>query len=160
MACQKCIDQGKQKTIHFTRCGRWETRIYCKHSYARAKLNKQETGYVLSKHEASKQKSLRRKTPAWSRIYHYSTEMDDFILATYNPKGRLFRGQGTMRKMVEAFDEKFGRKGTRPNQLIGRYHRLQRWALLDKSEALKPVGERHTPSLPVLKFMQFDGSGV
>ena len=149
MACERCFKEGRHKVIHFERCGRWETRIYCEHTYQRAKLDKTQTHHVVAEG-----KIRRRPTKNADRIA-YSSEMDQFILARYGSKGRWVRtefyGTGQMKKLAAEFGEQFGIVNVRPNQLIGRWNRLR------KLEEAEPVGEeevRGIPSLPILKFMQ------
>jgi hypothetical protein len=153
MACKKCEREGKTKTIHFERCGRWETRIFCEHTYACGKLSRNEVHHEISRHEAGKIQKRIKRTYRGPRL-EYTEAMDNFIRANYVTDGRLFRGQGLMKKLAKEFDQKFGTKGTRPNQLIGR------WTRLHKGDERRTVlGQvRGVPSLPVLKFMQDAGS--
>ena len=153
MACEKCEQADKApKTIHFQRCGRWETRVYCEHTYKREKLNARETGHGQGRYDEPKIR--RRPTKNADRI-KYSREMDQFILARYNSKGRWVRtefyGTNQMKKLAAEFGEKFGVANVRPNQLIGRWNRLQK---LDEVEPQHEDRERQVPSLPALKFMQ------
>jgi hypothetical protein len=150
MACQKCIDQGKQKIIHFARCGRWDTRIYCKHTYTRGKLSENETHHVLSRHEVDPIKKGSREAPEFKRVKHSYTEAEDkFILANYTDCRHRspHRGMYRMQKMLDEYNRVFGRRPT-PNQMVGRYNRLIRMEL-EKAEQI-----RGTPSLPVLSFMR------
>ena len=152
MACERCFKEGRHKVIHFERCGRWESRIFCEHTYKRARLDKKEIG-----HEESKTKIRRRPTKNADRI-KYLPEMDQFILARYGSKGRWVRtasyGKGEMKLLAEAFSEKFAIANVRPNQLIGRWNRLRNWERerLEREATQRPaVG---IPSLPVLRFLQ------
>jgi hypothetical protein len=153
MACQRCIEAGRQKTVHYARCGRWETRVFCEHTYKREKLNSRETGHGQGRYG---DKIRRRPTKNCDRV-KYTHEMDDFILARYSSKGRWVRtefyGTGQMKKLAAEFGERFGIPTARPNQLIGRWNRLVK-RLRAAAEEARPV-----PSLPVLKFMQDECGG-
>ena len=154
MACEKCEQAGKTpKTIHFQRCGRWETRVYCEHTYKREKLNARETGHGEGRYD--ERKIRRRPTKNADRI-KYSLEMDRFILARYGSKGRWVRtnfyGTGQMKRLAAEFGEKFGIANVRPNQIIGRWNRLQN--LLESQWGEEMHEPERVPSLPVLKFMQ------
>jgi hypothetical protein len=139
VACQKCIDEGKQKIIHFTRCGRWDTRIYCAHTYTRGKLNGNETHHVLSGQDKKQNKTIK---------HAYSEAEDQFIIRNYSDhRNRLLcRGEGRMQKMLDEYNRVFGRRPT-ANQMVGRYNRLLQMAK-ERAEQIRP-----TPSLPVLRFM-------
>ena len=158
MACERCVKEGRQKTIHFQRCGRWETRVMCEHTYTRAGIRANNKGFGQRErltHVVSDERRIRRRPTKNADRIIYSAEMDQFILARYNSKGRWVRtefyGTGQMKKLAAEFGEKFGIANVRPNQLIGRWNRLQR---LDEVEPQHEEQERGVPSLPVLKFMQ------
>ena len=106
-------------------------------------------------HVVSDERQIRRRPTKNADRIIYSAEMDQFILARYNSKGRWVRtefyGTGQMKKLAAEFGEKFGIANVRPNQLIGRWNRLQR---LDEVEARTRGTRAGVPSLPVLKFMQ------
>lgn len=149
MACEKCISAGKTKIISFERCGRWETRIYCDHSYKEAKLSKAETTHVISRHEAGKAKKQARRSPVMSgrAKINYTEDMDRFIALNYSGKrGRNSYGTGYMKTLRKGFTEKFGVPVT-ASQIIGRWNRI-------KEIYGGKLVERSVPSLPVLKFMQ------
>jgi hypothetical protein len=154
MACEKCEREGKTKIIHFQRGGRWDTRVFCAHTYTQGKLNKAETNHVISRHQVAPIKSASRPKSADRRIKHtYSAEEDRFIIANYvTAEFGNHRGEGQMKKMRLAFEERFGWRPS-ANQMVGRYTRLNR----DRPEIVEQV--RGVPSLPVLKFMQGDGMG-
>jgi hypothetical protein len=143
MACQKCIEAGQTKTVHFARCGRWDTRVCCKHSYTRGKLNKKQTGHVIS------EKAIRRKGTPFAQRMIYTPEMDDFILRNYasSKTHDITRGTGQMKRLAKAFANKFKIEHMTPNRIIGRWGRLKR-------AERERLHNRHEPSLPVLKFMQ------
>jgi hypothetical protein len=169
MACEKCINEGKIKIIHFARCGRWDTRIYCEHTYTRGKLianegsaetyhggnERKEVRHVLSRHQVAPiKKGSRQKCPDRRLKHDYTAEEDKFILANYSTKSNRYnhKGEGLMKKMLAAFEEEFGWRPT-PNQMVGRYNRLRN--LKPDHKPLENVAEtRAVPSLPVLKFMQ------
>lgn len=155
MCCEKCEHEGKAKTIHFERCGRWETRVFCDHTYKRARLNKTQLGHI-SAAEARKTtvKGRRVKRVFAGPKQSYSADMDKFLLVNYS-NNRAHRGQGVMRDLCALFDAKFGTTGTRPNQLIGRWCRLMK---LEEARILSQP--RGVPSLPVLKFMRDAGAGA
>jgi hypothetical protein len=143
MGC-RCKEEGKAKTIHFTRCGRWETRVYCQHTYKHQRLNARQTGHGRGRYDEQK---IRRKQSGLPRRA-YTLEQDRFILANYKPGHQhKHRGAHIMQKMTERFAELFGIQAT-PNMLIGRYHRL----LHEHPDVVEQ--ERPTPSLPRLKFME------
>jgi hypothetical protein len=171
MACEKCKQAGQTKVIHFARCGRWDTRVYCKHSYTRGKLidnegtaqtyahgdERKEVRHVLSRHDVAPLKTSTRSPPETKRTKHpYSEAEDKFILTHYTamPESRNHRGEGVMKKMLTEFAEVFGWLPT-TNQVVGRYNRLcglkQDRKPMEKTEKLEEV--RGVPSLPVLKFM-------
>ena len=153
MAC-RCREEGKAKTIHFQRCGRWETRVMCEHTYQRAGLRSHNPRFGQRDHLAhvvkDERRIKRRPTKGCNKV-KYTDEMDKFILARYGSKGRWVRtekhGQGEMKALAKEFGEQFGLVNVTPNKVIGRWNRLK------KLEAAKPV-ERGIPSLPTLSFMR------
>lgn len=155
MAC-RCSEEGRQKTIHFQRCGRWETRVYCEHTYQRAGLRSHNPRFGQREHLAhvvKDERRIRRRPTKGCNKIKYTDEMDAFIQARYGSKGRWVRtekyGKGEMKLLAKAFAEKFGLVNVTPNKVIGRWNRLK------KLEVAKPVvpGERGIPSLPALKFL-------
>ena len=78
-----------------------------------------------------------------------TTTMDQWIVRNYHPSNRhdWAYGSGQMKKMVKAFDAEFSTRGTRPNQIIGRWNRLRK-------DGVVPKQVRQVPSLPRLKFME------
>ena len=145
MACERCTKEGKQKIIHFQRCGRWETRIFCEHTYKRASIqsNNKEFGERGRLRHVVTERIKRKPTPHGRQVY--TAEMDAFILANYNPSHKW--GKHVNERMAKEFVEKFKIPATL-NALVGRHHRLIEMG----EEKAEPV--RGVPSLPVLKFMQ------
>jgi hypothetical protein len=170
MACERCKREGKTKIIHFERCGRWDTRVYCAHTYARGKLidnegtnGRKEVRHVLSRHGVDPVKKNGRPMPEGTKVKHdYSSEEDNFILSNYSAEENrhCYRGLGLMKIMRQNFAEQFGWLPT-ANQIVGRYNRLTggkgRALPPEREEEEAPI-ERGVPSLPVLKFMQDAGS--
>lgn len=147
MGCEKCIAAGKQKTIHFERCGRWDTRIYCEHTYKKARLtahNKEFGERKRIRHVVTE--GIKRKPTPYAARRAYTAEMDAFILTNYIPRHKW--GAEVNRKMAREFMAKFNIPVT-VNALIGRHHRLMQL----EEERIEKM-PRQVPSLPVLKFMQ------
>ena len=164
MACEKCEQAGKApKIIHFQRCGRWETRVFCEHTYQRAGLRSHNPRFGQRDHlthAVKDERRIRRRPTKNADRIAYSAEMDKFILARYGSKGRWVRtnsyGKGEMKVLAKDFGEKFGIANVRPNQLIGRWNRLRQLTEPQREEVREVPEEevREVPSLPVLKFMQ------
>lgn len=148
MACEKCKQAGKAKVLHFERCGRWETRFYCTHTYTKGRLRDHEIGHTLSRAGIEPRAKPRvRRFKRGPRI-EYSDAMDEFILLHYpNNKKRQRRGAKEMTIVRDEFEKKFGLPLTK-GQIIGRWHRIREAAV----KAAQDV--RQVPSLPVLKFME------
>lgn len=153
MACEKCEREGlSPRVITFTRCGRWETRVFCDHTYRRGSLSEEGEREGKTVHQATRilsrakiEQRPKRKSPRHRRgpKVHYSEQMDAFILLNYDNT----RSRGVMRLMRDEFEKRFGVYVTK-SQIVGRWHRLKGEA----QEIAKRV--RQVPSLPVLKFMQ------
>lgn len=149
MACPDCQQSGKTKTIHFERGGRWETRIYCRHTYTKGRLKDHQIGHTLSRAAIEQRPPPRpRRFKRGPRI-EWSEAMDTFILLHYpnNNKKRARRGGKEMTIVRDAFEKQFGLPLTK-GQIIGRWHRIREAA----AQLAKDV--RQVPSLPVLKFME------
>lgn len=150
MACEKCAQAGHTKIIHFERCGRWETRVFCAHTYTRATLNSNELRHVLSRDKVEPR--AKRRAPQFKRgpKIGYTEAMDAFILLHYprDNKKRSRRGSRVMGVIRDEFEKQFGKCLTK-GQLIGRWHRLREAAL----QNARPDA-RHVPSLPKLRFME------
>ena len=153
MACEKCEQAGKApKIIHFARCGRWDTRVFCEHTYKKGKLTAHNKEFGERKrihHVASEEETKIKRCPPLGPRVKYSREMDQWIVRNYHPSNKhdFSYGSGQMKKMAKAFDAEFSTRGTRPNQIIGRWNRLRKDGFVAKQV-------RQVPSLPRLKFME------
>ena len=126
MACEKCEQAGKApKIIHFERCGRWETRVFCEHTYKRAGLTEHNKIWHAQAHQPRRSEQKRRRAAVQMQHARWVHGGNGCFHSGQLQPDHKWAGRHVNELIREEFVEKFGMPATL-NALMGRHRRLVR----------------------------------